>query len=218
MGISHKRENLAVTSTVSVCILDYGSGNVRSVENIITYLGYDVFVSNDASRIRDASHLILPGVGTFGAAMVGIREKISIDVLEEQVLVQKKPFLGICVGMQVLADIGHENGRFPGLGWISGEVTLLKSNNMPLPHIGWNDLDVATESPLFIGLSEDRNFYFLHSYTFEAKDPTLVSSRVDYGAKCCASIQVDNIHGVQFHPEKSQKTGQLLFHNFLMLK
>lgn len=201
----------------SVCILDYGSGNVGSVQNIISYIGYEVCVSNDEARIREATHLILPGVGAFGPAMQQIRERIPISALEESVLGHKKPFLGICVGMQVLSDLGHENGQHPGLGWIPGEVIRVDSNSLPLPHMGWNDVDVLIEAPLFKGLGEHNNFYFVHSYALVPENSEVVSSKVDYGSRFCSSIQSDNIFGVQFHPEKSQKAGQLLFQNFLSL-
>lgn len=202
---------------VLVCILDYGSGNVRSVENIISYLGYDVCISNDKGRIRESTHLILPGVGSYGSTINQIREKIPIVTLEESVFGQKKPFLGICVGMQILSDIGYEHGQYSGLGWVSGEVLRIDSNSLPLPHMGWNDVDVIMESPLFNGLGEDRNFYFVHSYAFYPKKREIISSQVVYGSSVCSSIQSGNIFGVQFHPEKSQKAGQLIFKNFLSL-
>lgn len=207
-----------MTQPISVCILDYGCGNVGSVQNIISYLGYKVCVSNAPERIREASHLILPGVGAFGAAMSQIREAIPIPVLEEEVFGKKKPFLGICVGMQVLSELGHEHGRHAGLGWVPGEVVRIVSNDLPLPHMGWNDIEVLTDTPLLKGLAENSNFYFVHSYAFVASDEKVVSSRVDYGTRFCSSIQKGNIFGVQFHPEKSQKAGQLLFQNFLALK
>ena len=206
-----------MTKDVSVCILDYGSGNVRSVQNIISYLGYEVYVSNDEGRILEASHLILPGVGAFGSAMKQIHENIPIMALEESVFGKKTPFLGICVGMQVLSDIGHEYGQHPGLGWIPGEVVRVDSRGLPLPHMGWNDVDVVIDDPLFRGLGEDRNFYFVHSYALLPENTEVVSSQVDYGARFCSSIQSGNIFGVQFHPEKSQTAGQMLFQNFLSL-
>ena len=206
-----------MTKDISVCILDYGSGNIRSVQNIISHLGYEVYVSNDEARIREASHLILPGVGAFGSAMKKIHENIPIMALEESVFGQKKPFLGICVGMQVLSDIGYEHGQHPGLGWIPGKVIRVESHSLPLPHIGWNDVDVLIEDPLFRGLGDHRNFYFVHSYAFVSENRDVVSSKVDYGSRFCSSIQSGSIFGVQFHPEKSQKAGQLLFKNFLSL-
>ncbi len=201
-----------------VCILDYGSGNVRSVENIISYLGYDVIISNDSSIIRNASHLILPGVGAFGVAIRQLYERVSISTLEDEVLKKKKPFLGICVGMQVLADFGYEYGNHAGLGWISGEVIKVCPQGLPLPHMGWNDIHILQDSPIFFGLGSNRDFYFVHSYMFLAKDSKVVTSEVDYGSLFCSSIQKDNIFGVQFHPEKSQKAGELLFKNFLEYK
>ena len=203
---------------VSVCILDYGTGNVRSVENMISFLGYEVFISNDPGRIKESTHLILPGVGAFGTAMDRLREMLPISTLENEVLGKKKPFLGICVGMQLLADVGYEHGEHVGLGWISGEVVRVISKDLPLPHVGWNDITILRESPILAGLNDHRDFYFLHSYMFSAKDSGVITSNVEYGTHFCSSIQKGNIFGVQFHPEKSQKVGQLLFRNFLEFK
>lgn len=204
-------------SEISVCILDYGSGNVGSVQNIISYLGYEVCVSNDEGRISDASHLILPGVGAFGAAMERIRQSIPLSAVEEAVFAREKPFLGICVGMQVLSDLGNEHGRHSGLGWIPGEVVRMSPKNLPLPHIGWNDIELVSEDPLLKGLGEHRNFYFVHSYAFVPENVAVITSRTEYGDKFCSSIRQKNIFGVQFHPEKSQKAGQVLLNNFLAL-
>jgi imidazole glycerol-phosphate synthase subunit HisH len=200
-----------------VCILDYGSGNVRSVSNLITHLGYEGVVSNQPDDITQATHLILPGVGAFGAAMKKIREKLPLELLEQEVLTGSKPFLGICVGMQVLADVGHEFGKHAGLGWIPGEVRELDSRGEALPHIGWNDIILQTPCPLTKGLGEVRDFYFVHSYAFAPQSEDCVKANVEYGTKFAAIIQRDNLYGVQFHPEKSQKAGQQLIMNFLAL-
>jgi glutamine amidotransferase len=200
-----------------VCILDYGSGNVRSVSNLITHLGYEGVVSNQPDDITQATHLILPGVGAFGAAMKKIREKLPLELLEQEVLTDSKPFLGICVGMQVLADVGHEFGKHAGLGWIPGEVRGLDSRGEVLPHIGWNDIILQNPCPLLEGLGEVLDFYFVHSYAFTPQSEDCVMATTEYGIKFPAMIQRDNLYGVQFHPEKSQKAGQRLVMNFLAL-
>lgn len=199
----------------SVCILNYGSGNVQSVFNMLSYLGYNTIISNDPEIIRTSSHIILPGVGAFGASMDKIKSMIPIDILEEEVLVNKKPFLGICVGMQVLANKGFEFGEHEGLGWIRGEVRKIDSKDLPLPHIGWNNIDIVQDSPLFTNLKEYRDFYFVHSYIFEVEDEEHVVAQTDYGSTFNCLIKKDNIYGIQFHPEKSQKAGQLILKNFM---
>ena len=198
-----------------VCILDYGSGNVGSVNNLIKYLNYECIVSNDIKEIESSSHIILPGVGAFGAAMQKIKKNIPIDTLKNEILIKKKPFLGICVGMQVLADKGEEFGEHDGLGWIKGKV--VKLNSRILPHIGWNDITIKKDSKIFSGLDEHKDFYFVHSFHFDLKDKNLVVAETEYGEKFCSILQKENIIGVQFHPEKSQKTGQVLLNNFLSL-
>lgn len=197
-----------------VCILDYGSGNVKSVNNLVSFLGYDVTVSNEVCDIQTATHLILPGVGSFGAAMKKIKFNISVDDLEIEVLRKNKPFLGICVGMQVLVDKGYEHGEHDGLGWVPGSVEKIKVDNSPLPHIGWNDVILKKESVLFRGLNDFKDFYFVHSYAVEINSQ-YVLSETQYENNFCSSFQKNNIYGVQFHPEKSQKAGQKLIQNFL---
>ena len=200
-----------------VCILDYGSGNVKSVYNIVSYLNYDVVISNNAEDILVATHIILPGVGAFGAAMERIKATIPLDVLEREVIENKKPVLGICVGMQILAEKGFENGEHQGLGWIPGNVVKLETKGLPLPHIGWNDIDMKTNSPLFKNFAAVRDFYFVHSYAFDVTDKGLVVTETDYGGPFCSCVQKGNIFGVQFHPEKSQKVGQLFLKNYFEL-
>jgi glutamine amidotransferase len=201
-----------------ICILDYGSGNVQSVYNLISFLDYSVIISNEKSDIEKSTHLILPGVGSFGSAITSIRAKIPLDILEHEVFQKKKPFLGICVGMQVLATLGYEYGIHKGLGWINGKVEKVDSHKSPLPHIGWNDINLLSESPIFKGLDDNLDFYFVHSFAFVTDDKSIITSNVEYGTTFCSSIQKDNIFGVQFHPEKSQKAGEILFQNFINYK
>jgi len=198
-----------------VCILDYGSGNVASVYNLLNRLNYKAKISNNSSDIKDSSHIILPGVGAFGTSIEKIRTKIETDLLENEVKIKKKPFLGICVGMQILADRGFEFGEHDGLGWIEGTVEKIKAK--VLPHIGWNSIHIKKQSPIFSNIENLKDFYFVNSYAFNVKDKNLIISETNYGKTFCSAVQKDNIFGVQFHPEKSQKTGQLLIRNFLKL-
>jgi glutamine amidotransferase len=197
-----------------VCVIDYGSGNVKSVFNLVSYLGHPVVVSHKSGDIKAASHLILPGVGSFGDAMQGLRERVNLPDLENEVLGNKKPFLGICVGMQVLAQTGSEHGTHEGLGWIPGTVERLDSRGSPLPHVGWNAVSPRPNASLFSGLDSTSDFYFIHSYAVKT-DPEFIASETEYANLFCSSIQNNNIFGVQFHPEKSQKSGQRLLSTFL---
>ena len=204
-----------------ICILDYGSGNVSSVYNLLLTIiqpNDKVLISNNPKDIISATHIILPGVGAFGASMEKIKRKIDLEILEREILEIKKPFLGICVGMQVLSDVGYEFGEHKGLGWIKGEVRKLEAGNLPLPHIGWNNIEAANNSPLLKGLNDNQDFYFVHSYVFKEKNIENVAARTEYGEKFNSVIAKDNIFGVQFHPEKSQKAGKLLLNNFFRLK
>jgi len=196
--------------------LDYGSGNVKSVYNLVSYLGYDVIVSNEKAVIESATHIVLPGVGSFGAAMEKITTQIPLKVLEYEVFNNKKLFLGICVGMQVLVEKGYEHGEHHGLGWIPGTAEKLPVENLPLPHIGWNDIIIKKESDLFTDLDDIKDFYFVHSYAIKTDD-CYIFTETNYENNFCSSIKKENIYGVQFHPEKSQKAGQKLMHNFLTI-
>lgn len=199
-----------------VCILDYGSGNVKSVYNMVSFLKHEVIISNKIIDIESSTHVILPGVGSFGHAMEKIKKNIPIDTLKLEIINKKKPFLGICVGMQVLAEKGYENGEHDGLGLISGFVDKLEVGKLPLPHIGWNDIIEKKESKLFEGLNEIKDFYFVHSYKLMTENKYILTE-TNYDVNFCSSIQKENIFGVQFHPEKSQKAGQKLIQNFLSI-
>jgi glutamine amidotransferase len=200
---------------MNVCILDYGSGNVKSVYNLLASITPSVRISNDAQDIRDASHLILPGVGAFGASMQKIRARIPLDIVHEDVFARGKPFLGICVGMQVLADKGYEFGEHDGLGWIAGSVDRLRSEPHPLPHIGWNSIEIRQPSALLARFETNQDFYFVHSFAFRPADDGAVVAATSYGETFCSIIRRDNIAGVQFHPEKSQRAGRILIESFL---
>lgn len=201
----------------NVCILDYGSGNVQSVYNLISTIAPTAQISNQPETIRAASHLILPGVGAFGASMEKIRSRIPIDVVEEVVLHGGRPLLGICVGFQVMADTGLEFGEHAGLGWLGGEVRRLETGELPLPHVGWNNIELARPSPLLDGIRPDEDFYFVHSYAMVPAQQDDVVARTEYGQSFVAMASRGNLHGVQFHPEKSQRAGRRLLENFLSI-
>ena len=200
---------------VRVCILNYGSGNVGSVFNLFSSLDVTVKVSNESSDVEQATHIVMPGVGAFGAAMRKIQNTLPLESLENTVLRGGKPFLGICVGMQVLADTGTEFGEHRGLGWIPGRVDKLDARDLRLPHIGWNDVTLSREDPLLRDLRTNTDFYFLHSFAFRPARPEDTVATAEFGESFCAIVQHDNIRGVQFHPEKSQGAGMQLARNFL---
>ncbi len=203
-------------NSINVCILDYGSGNVNSVFNILEYMKYPTIISNSENEIKKSTHIILPGVGSFGSAMKKIKSKIPLRILESEVIKYQKPILGICVGMQVFASTGFENGVFDGLGWINGNVKRLKSGNLSLPHIGWQNIDININSKILSNIS-DHDFYFLHSYVFKPKNNNNIIANTVYGEKFCSVINKKNIFGTQFHPEKSQQAGMQLIKNFLTI-
>lgn len=200
-----------------IAIIDYGMGNKHSVYNALKYIGADAFISSDAYEISRAEKIILPGVGAFGAAMENLQQLGLRDILNEEVIVKGKPFLGICLGMQLLAETGTEKGLFPGLGWIAGDVLKLRpeDDGFKLPHVGWNDIKLVQDSDLFKGLKKERAFYFVHSYVMQLKDSRDLAAESDYGEKFTAAVQKDNIFATQFHPEKSQKNGLIILENFV---
>jgi len=198
-----------------IVIVDYGVGNTHSVSNAIASLGYKKLkISSAESVISEADALILPGVGAFEACANNLREKNLDAILNEQVLVKKKPILGICVGMQLLATYSEENGLHKGLNWIEG---IVKKLELPLsfavPHVGWNNVTQRDDSTIFGRNNTNSNFYFDHSYYFDCYEQ-FIAGYCDYGIKVTAAVQRDNIFGVQFHPEKSQTSGLKLFRGF----
>lgn len=200
-------------------IIDYGAGNVESVVNALRVVcGSDeIIVSNKISDIRSANHLILPGVGAFGDCMTGLKSiEGLIPEIRKQVLSEKKPFLGICVGMQVLASVGHENGEHQGLGFITGKVEKIAAKEgLKIPHMGWNEIILKTEHPVLKDSKDGEHFYFANSYHFICQNEHNVLAQVEYGAKMSVVIAKDNIFGAQFHPEKSGEAGLKLLKNFL---
>ena len=210
--------------SATVAIVDYGSGNLRSAakafERAARENGGDVAirVTDDADIVRRADRVVLPGVGAFADCRRGL-EAIAgmLDALREVALERARPFMGICVGMQLMADIGREHGAHPGLGWIGGEVVALTPDDpaLKIPQIGWNDLRMDRVHPLFHGIDDGRHAYFVHSYRFACADLADRLASVDYGGPVTAAIGRDNLVGTQFHPEKSQSVGLRLIANFL---
>jgi len=210
---------------MSVAIVDYGSGNLRSAAKAFeraaaeTGLATAIHVTADPEVVRAAERVVLPGVGAFADCHAGLAALPGmIAALEEAVLDRGRPFLGICVGMQLLATVGREHGDHAGLGWIPGEVVPLRPGDpaLKIPHMGWNALEiVATGHPVLAGLAQDTHVYFVHSYHFRTEDPNHVLARVNYGGPVAAAVGRDNLFGTQFHPEKSQAAGLTLIGNFL---
>ena len=198
-----------------ICILDYGVGNIFSLKNILKKNDINFSYSRSKKDILNATHLILPGVGSFNVAIKKLSESISIDFLNNEVLNKKKPILGICVGMQIMATNGYENTLTSGLGWIDGSVKVIESKKLPLPQVGWNSLLLFKKKSDIINQIENKDFYFLNSYYFDIMNKKNVIAYSSYGIKFPSVIQKDNIIGVQFHPEKSQKAGIQLIKNFI---
>jgi glutamine amidotransferase len=207
-----------VETGVRVAIIDYGMGNLRSVANAVQALGGRPAVVRQPAALRDADHIILPGVGTFGDGMRNLEAGDWVGALEDEVLGCGKPFLGICLGMQLLATYGTEHGRFKGLNWVEGSADRLERTDerLRLPHIGWNDVRFTRPDGMYAGLGVGQVFYFIHSYALRPADEAVVSGWCDYGTTFAASIERDNVWATQFHPEKSQKAGLTLLRNFLL--
>jgi glutamine amidotransferase len=200
-----------------IAIIDYGSGNVGAIANIYKQLKVPHNITGDLRELEEAERYILPGVGAFDATMGYLTQSGMVALLNEQVLVRRKKVLGICVGMQILAE-SSEEGVLPGLGWIPGRVRKIDASTLSaapkLPHMGWNTVSPRPGALLFDGLDEAQGFYFLHSYHFEAAEARDVSATVDYGRKLVCAVARGNVYGMQFHPEKSHANGVTVFRNF----
>lgn len=200
-----------------IVIVDYGMGNLRSIQNKIERLDASVIISSNLDDIERADRLILPGVGAFDAAMANLERLGMIPVLDRKVLRDHVPILGICLGMQLFSKFGEE-GNAEGLGWIDARTVRFdfggNGHGLKIPHMGWNSITVRKPSPVLDGIDLDANFYFVHSYHVRCNDPADVLATTDYGLQFASMVQRDNIIGAQFHPEKSHFHGVHLLENF----
>lgn len=198
-----------------VTIVDYGMGNIESVVNALQLLNVHCVVTDDAEKIKNASAVILPGVGAFHAAMENLRTQGLDDALQEAVVIKQKPFLGICLGLQLIAMSSTELQFSQGLGWIDGQVVRLEPHELfPVPHVGWNEVVYHPNSILFNQIEENAHFFFDHSYHLQCNSE-IIAAHCEYGKVRVASIEKEHIFAVQFHPEKSQRNGLKLLRNFL---
>jgi glutamine amidotransferase len=201
-----------------VTIVDYGLANIRSVVNAFEYFGADVTVASEGAQLAGAERIVVPGVGSFDAGMRGLRDRGHEAALQEAVLGKGVPFLGICLGMQFVME-GSAEGAERGLGWFKTRCKRFPEGpaTPPVPHIGWNDVEIGTAARLFDGLDKSANFYFVHSYFVPCGEATspYAAGECDYGVKFLAAIERDNIWACQFHPEKSQMAGMKIIENFL---
>lgn len=198
-----------------IAIVDYGMGNLRSVQKAFEYLGYDAAITDQSKALENASHIVLPGVGAFRDAIAALKAK-DLDGMIKKEVAEGKPFLGICLGMQMLFDRSSEDGEYEGLGLIGGEVVRFDTD-LKIPHIGWNTLYYNKRTALFDGI-DDNYFYFVHSYHAAKVAKEDVETTCVYGYEFVASVNRDNIWGVQFHPEKSGDTGLKVLKNFGAIK
>lgn len=212
---------------MKVAIIDYGSGNLRSVAKSFeraandANLSAEIIVTGDPDVVAQADSIVLPGVGAFADCRSGLEAVDGLhDALNDAVIEKARPFFGICVGMQLMADVGREFGDTDGLGWIKGEITALTPDDahLKIPHMGWNDLHLVGEHTLFDGVDAGAHAYFVHSYQFVPTDHDDVWAQVDYGGPVTAAVGRDNLFGTQFHPEKSQALGLRVITNFLKWK
>jgi len=199
-----------------VALINYGGGNELSMINTLDRIGADVIFSSDFQKIRNCSAVILHGVGTFAGTMEALDKSVGVDNLMN-VLDSGVPFLGVCVGMQILTEGGLEFGNHEGLKALPGKTVPIKDAPM-LPHVGWNNLKLTgTDCPILSGINSDMDFYFVHSYAVDLINKDLIKAECTYGSSFAAVVQKNNIFGVQFHPEKSHDPGNLVLRNFLML-
>ncbi|KKQ76626.1 MAG: Imidazole glycerol phosphate synthase subunit HisH [Microgenomates group bacterium GW2011_GWF1_38_5] len=196
---------------MTIAIIKYGMGNVASVQKALHKLGYSSIITNDPDEIRKSAYILLPGVGSFEAGMINLHRLGLVDLLTDEVCIKKKPFFGICLGMQLLATFGNEPHKVKGLGWIEGEVVKLHfSDDRRIPHIGWNNISLANKTNVFLQEFSGLDYYFIHSYHFVPTTNSEIVFTVDYGIPIVAAIKKGNIFATQFHPEKSQEAGASL--------
>lgn len=198
-----------------IAVIDYDAGNIRSVEKALQYLGQDVLLTREREEILRADKVILPGVGAFGDAMNKIRSYGLEEVIHE-VVENKTPFLGICLGLQLLFETSEECDGVKGLGILPGKIVKIpETTGLKVPHIGWNSLQFPSEGVLFQGLEENSYVYFVHSYYLQAQDTEIVKAVTEYGVTIHAAVEKDNIYACQFHPEKSSAVGMQILKNFI---
>ena len=208
---------------MNVTIVDYNSGNISSVINSFKEVAKDkvnIEVTSDLSTIKTSDKVVLPGQGSFKSCIDGLNSINGlIETLNEFALESKKPLLGICVGLQMFADIGYEEVETKGLGWISGKVSKIDNQDgkFKLPHIGWNEINIMKDSKIFKDIEDKSHMYFVHSYEFVPKDKSVISATTDYSSNVVCAAEKENIFGTQFHPEKSDKTGLKIIENFINL-
>jgi imidazole glycerol-phosphate synthase subunit HisH len=201
-----------------IAIVDYGMGNLRSVQKGFEKVGHEAVVTDSPAEVASAGKVVLPGVGAFEDAMAELRRRELVEPVLSAIR-SGKPFLGICLGLQLLFEVGHENGRHEGLGVLKGEVVRFDlPPEYSVPHMGWNQLAIRRRAPVLEGIAEGTYFYFVHSYYVAPKDPSVVATETDYGDPFCSMIWRDNVFATQFHPEKSQADGLRLLKNFAELR
>ena len=208
---------------MNITIVDYGSGNISSVINSFKEVCKNkckINVSSDLKIISSSDKIVLPGQGSFKSCIEALNNiKDLNEILKQFVFDKKKPLLGICVGMQMFADVGFEETETKGLGWISGKVSKINNQNgkFKLPHIGWNEIIITKESNIFKNIENKSHMYFVHSYEFIPKEKNVISSTTDYSTNIVCSVEKENIFGTQFHPEKSDKLGLQFIENFISI-
>jgi glutamine amidotransferase len=208
---------------MNVTIVDYNSGNISSVINSFKEVAKDkviIEVSADLNKIKSSDKVVLPGQGSFKSCVEALNNINGlVDTLNEFAINNKKPLLGICVGLQMFADVGYEEKETKGLGWISGNVTKIDNQNgkYKLPHIGWNQINIVKDSKIFRNIENNSHMYFVHSYEFVPVDKNVISATTDYSSNIVCSVEKENIFGTQFHPEKSDKIGLQIIQNFINL-
>ena len=208
---------------MNVTIVDYNSGNISSVINSFTEVAkgtVNLEVTSDLNKIKSSDKVVLPGQGSFKSCIDALNSINGLtDTLDEFVINKKKPLFGICVGLQMFADVGYEETETKGLGWLPGKVSKIDNKNgkYKLPHIGWNQINIVKDSKIFKNIENNSHMYFVHSYEFIPEDKNVISATTDYSSNIVCSVEKENIFGTQFHPEKSDKIGLKIIENFMRL-